>query len=175
MGPKKLYEVWRNDSAGAECVSSFQQRDDAVRFLRSYSTRGHSLRIRSPRGSWLDVGPDQIMPAAQNRRRSARVPLSAYCEVELNPGRHAADGRQRVLVPIRNVSREGIGIVTPQVDRSLMINDRVLLTLEAAQHMFHLPARIAWSTEREVGIEVADNLSWVRNDFATWLNRSVNV
>jgi hypothetical protein len=174
MGSVKLYEVWRNDGKSAVCVSSFKHRDDAVRYLRAEKTHGYSLRIRSPRGHWLDIGPDYVLPAAQNRRRSARIPHNAYCEVELNPGRYRSDDRGRVLVPIRNVSREGIGLVTPQVDRSLLINDRVLVVLEATQQMYRLPARIAWSTPTDVGIEIADHQSWVRDEFSTWLNRSIN-
>lgn len=175
MSAEKLYEVWQNEGGIAICVSSFQRRDDAVRFLRAEATHGRSLRIRSPRGHWLDIGPDYVIAAPHNRRRSPRLPHNAYCEVELNPGRYAPDNRGRVLVPIRNVSREGIGLVTPQVDRSLLVNDRVLVVLEATQNMYRLPARIAWATATDVGIEIANHQPWVREDFAIWLNRSINV
>ena len=175
MGSVKMYEVWRRDNTGAVLVCSFQRRDDAVRFVRARAPQGHSMRIRSPQGRWVDIGPDYAMPAPQNRRRSARIPLNAFCEVELNPGRYTEDNRGRVLVPIRNVSREGIGLVTPQIERTLLANDPVMIVLEATQHMCRLPARIAWLTDRDIGIAIADNQEWVRDQFATWLNRSVNM
>lgn len=148
-----MYEVWFSREGELTQGPRFALARDARRFVDEYIGSG-SVAIRSPDGSFLSLGNQDLVPS---RRQARRVSMIASVCLRLR----AANGDEIVLRAIvRDVSAVGIRLELArriEVKRSA----RVSLLLPDTRD---IPAHVAWSRGMQLGLSVGAS-----THYASWL------